>query len=504
MNILFITKAEDFIDPMGIAYLSAVARKRGHSTHLSIIDKHDILQKVQQVKPEVVAFSSVVTGEHEYLYEMSRRIKKQHSCFTIMGGPHTTYYPEAAKEESLDAICIGEGELAFDELLACLESGKSIDKIQGIHTKEFRNEVGVLIQDLDSIPFPDRDLFFKATPLGKFPLKTFMTSRGCPYPCTYCFNRPLMEIYRGKGKYLRRHSVGRVIEEIARIKKDYPLDFVKFEDDLFALRVDEWVEEFAKEYKKHINLPFNCLLRVDTINEDLAKIMKEAGCFSVTMSIDSGDAEYRHKILKRKMPDEEIINGFHAVEKYGIRTMTNCILGLPYSSTETELKAIELCVKSKIDYASFTVLVPYPRTEMGDYCMKEGIMDTSVDSYKMSMTNESPLTCFTQKQKKIQNNLLELGALAVKFPILKHVVCKFLIHLPTNRFFTLINFVTKSLLMKKYIYPVKLDLLGAIKVFIKGIKIELFRAKGERGKGHGYPRVSGNLKIAKGNLVIEP
>lgn len=504
MDILFITKAEDFIDPMGVAYLSAVAKKRGHDTHLALGDEGDVLEKVKRIKPQVVAFTSVVTGEHVYLNEISRGIKKIHPCFTIMGGPHTTYYPEAVEEESMDAVCVGEGENAFDNLLSCLESGKSTDSIPGINTRERKNEVGNLIANLDNIPLPDRDLFFKNTPIGKFPLKAFMTSRGCPYPCTYCFNLPLREIYQGKGKYLRRHSVARVIEEISRVKKDYPLDFVKFEDDLFALRVDDWIEEFVREYKKHINLPFNCLLRVDTIDEDLAKAMKAAGCFSVTMSIDSGDAEQRHRILKRKMTDETIIKGFHAAEKYGIRTMTNCILGLPYSDTSIELKAVDLCIKSKIDYASFTILMPYPRTEMGELCIKEGLIDISVDSYKMSMSNESPLTCFTKEQKKLQNNILELGALVVKFPILKNLVCKFLIHLPTNRVFTLINFVTKSLFMKKYIYPAKFNLLEGLKVFIKGIKIELFRAKGENRKGKLYPSGGNrNIRITKGNLTLE-
>jgi len=472
MKVLFIVKTVDFIDPLGIAELSARAKFTGNESFLGISSREDVLAKIEKIRPEVIAYSAI-TGEHKYYFELNDAVKRRFSSiFTVMGGPHPTFYPECIKDSSLDAICVGEGDEAFPELLMALDDKKDISQIENISTKSKSSPLRNLIQDLDNRPFPDRDLFFEHTELGGFPVKTFMTSRGCPYPCTYCFNKPLLVMYANKGKFIRRQSVERSLEEISKVRERYPLKFIKFEDDIFVLRADEWLEEFSKKYSKRIGIPFNCLLRPDVVTEDIVKLLKEAGCFSISMAIDSGNQYLREKVLKRYMSNDRIEKAFHLANSHGIKTFSNTILGIPFAKVDNELESIKLNIKCKVAYADFSILMPYPKTEIGEYCIQNKIFNADISNYQMSILNRSPLTCFSEKEKDIQKNISMLGSLAISCPCLRPLILRWLIYLRPNRIYVLINFMTRAYLLHKKIFPVRLGLREILKNFIKGLKRE--------------------------------
>ncbi len=363
MRILWVVQTVDFIDPLGMMLLSALAKQGGHSGHLAVLTRENILQRTGELKPEVIAYSAS-TGEHKYYLEANKRIKERFpQVFTILGGPHTTFYPDCLQGSTLDAICMGEGDEAFPELLACLESGQEPTGIKNIMTRSGGdNGIRPLLEDLDNLPFPDRELFYRTTEMGKFPLKSFMASRGCPYPCTYCFNHAFRALYRGKGKVIRRHSVDYVIDEVLQVKRTYALECVKFYDDIFVYRADEWLEEFARKYQQKIGLPFHCLTRADLLTEDVAKLLKEAGCFSISMSIEAGNPYFRNEVLRRGMSNEQILNAFHICHRLGIRTFSNNILGLPYAQIEHEIETLDLNLKAGVSFAEFPIFHPYPRT----------------------------------------------------------------------------------------------------------------------------------------------
>ncbi|KPK41090.1 MAG: hypothetical protein AMJ78_06495 [Omnitrophica WOR_2 bacterium SM23_29] len=485
MKVLFIVKTVDFIDPLGIAELSARAKLIGHETFLGITTREDVFSKIERIRPDVIAYSAI-TGEHKYYFKLNDVIKNRfRDIFTIMGGPHPTFYPECIKDSTLDAICVGEGDEAFPELLSTLEEKRDISHIKNIFTRTNNGVLRNLIQGLDKRPFPDRDLFFKNTELGKFPLKIFMTSRGCPYPCTYCFNKPLLKMYANKGKFIRRQSVERTMDEISIIRAKYPLEFIKFEDDIFVFRADEWLEEFSKRYKREIGIPFNCLLRPDIVNEDVIKLLKEAGCFSISMAIDSGNQYIRQKILKRYMSDEQIIRAFQLADSYGINTFSNIILGIPCAKFNEEMEGINLNIKCKVAFADFSILMPYPKTEIGEYCIRNKIFDTDVKNYQISILNRSPLTCFSEKEKDIQKNISMLGSLAISRSFLRPFILRWLIYLPPNRIYVLINFMARAYLLHKKIFPVRLSFKNILQNFIKGLKREAewrgYESRSEKG-----------------------
>jgi len=476
MKILFVVKTVDFIDPLGMMGLSAQAKQLGHQTDLAVIDREDVLAKIGRWKPQVVAYSAS-TGEHKYYLQLNEAIKKRFpEIVTTMGGPHPTFYPEVARDSSLDVVCVGEGDEAFPELLGAVEQGKPFEGIPNLATKNLpKPEIRHLFEDLDSLPFPDRELYYRGTEMAGFPLKSFMTSRGCPYPCTYCFNHAFRQMYKGKGHVIRRHSVDWVISEIKEVKKRYALECVKFYDDIFVYHIDPWMEEFAERYRREINLPFHCLTRADLVTEDIVKFLKGAGCHSVSMSIESGNDKIRNDVLKRKMTQEQILSAFHLFHKHGIPTFSNNILGLPGAGIAEDVETLDLNIKCKVSFAEFPIFHPYPRTELGDYCIEQGIFDQHYEHLHLSYQSISPLSSFTPEQKNMQINLSELGLIAVWFPSLRNLIVNHLIKLPHNQLFFLAYFFAKAFLVNRKIYPFKVKLSSGLKLLSKSLNLERFK-----------------------------
>ena len=253
----------------------------------------------------MVAFSAK-TGEHKYYIAANDSVKAvSNRIFTVMGGPHTTFFPGIIAEHPFDALCVGEGDDAWPELLDAIERNGPIDKIPNIVTRaNFRSGVTPVIRPrrttLDDLPFLDRELFYSRTRLGKFPMRSFMAGRGCPYKCAYCFNREYNLLYKCKGPLSVRMNVGRVVEELKELKMRYPTQFIKFYDDIFVLKDDDWLDEFSVRYAKEVGLPFHCLMRANLLTEPVLLKLKRAGLASLSMSIESGN-EYIRNSVERNM-----------------------------------------------------------------------------------------------------------------------------------------------------------------------------------------------------------
>jgi radical SAM superfamily enzyme YgiQ (UPF0313 family) len=483
MKILFIFKSENFIAPLGLCAISAVARKQGHQVYLCEINSGDPFKIIAKVKPEILAYSSS-SGEAKHYFRLNSAIKNKFpDIFTIMGGPHPTFYPEMIQYNNFDAVCVGEGEGAFEDLVQAIEDKGIVDNIPNIVTRNNLRDFSVrnLIEDLDVLPFPDYSLLYNNTPMGKYPLKSIITSRGCPYNCTYCFNAAWRKLYQGKGRAVRRHSVDYVIDEILFVKSRWPLSFVKFYDDIFTYSVDDWLEEFSRKYKARINLPFFILTRADLVTEDMVRLLKQAGCHTISMSIESGNYEIRRTLLKRNMTDEQIIGAHLICEKYGIYTFTNCVIGLPNTSLKNDIESLELSIKSKVTWAEFPIFYPYPGTELGQKTVDLGVYSFDFEKMHTSYQHGSLLNCFTAKEKNAQMNLALLGPVAIVFPALKNLVLKYLIFLRRNCIFTFIYYLTKMYILRKKIYVTRTNFRTSLIIFIRSLRQEWFRHENKKG-----------------------
>jgi len=521
LRALFVIDGEDFIDPMGPAYLLAAAKKSGHDGDVLILrNTRNCYKVIRDYNPHIIAYSAV-TGTHQRYFEFNKHIKEYFpEIFTIMGGPHPTYYPDCVRYQPIDAICMGEGEGAFVELLDRLSGGEKGEDLYNIKNLGFPrgpiNSKRTLIGDLDTLPLPDRDSIFRKAPgMASFPLKTFMTSRGCPFPCSYCFETVLKKMYiddgalgdrnelgknRGySGKYERRHSVGRIIEEILDLRKRWPVEFIKFEDDLFVLaNQDPWLEEFAERYPKEVTIPFNALVRVDSINETIVRLLKQAGCVSLNIAIDSANAEVRKRVIHKNFTNQKIIESLQLLKRYGINVFNNMILGLPPLDPESsrsiiqdDKDAIDLEIATGVKFSSRSILMPYPGTEIGKWCEQKGYFRMNVDGFSESILESSPLNCFSQEQKDVMKNILYLTGLAVWQPWLAPFIKKHAVHWRgrlVTKLFLVIYYLVKVYTIKKYIYSVKIKSpIYGLKSFIKGFYIEVFRTIPGMKKTVTYP-----------------
>lgn len=477
MRVLFITKSHDFMVPRGASILSSVLKGIGHETYLCDMTKENPIESIEELEPNLVAYSSL-TGEAKYYIKLNAKIKERFpALFTIMGGPHPTFFPNVVKESTLDAICMGEGEGAICDVLHNLQTGEVMENIPNIVTKNssLKSILRPLIENLDSLPFPDYGLFYDAIPvIGKAPLKSVMASRGCPYNCTYCFNTKWRKMYSGHGKMIRRHSVDYVIEDIERIKSQWPLSCVKFYDDVFTYRADDWLVEFSQKYKKKIGLPFFILTRYDLLTEDMVKLLKEAGCRTISMSIEAGNPELRRNLLHRRMSDEQIIKASLLCYKYGIYTFTNALLALPESKIEDDFRSIDLAIEAKTTWAEMNPFFPYPGTELGEYSIKKGFYVPIYSKMPTSYQNIPPLGSLSKKEKNAQRNLAVLGPVAVVFPKLRGLIYH-LVNLPYNRFFMLAYWVIKNYTLRKKIYYTKTTFWESVQIYIRSLKQDLFR-----------------------------
>ena len=479
-NILFIVAEIDFVDNFGIALLSAVAKSVGWNTFFTIFSQRKIDKLFEGINPEIVCYSAMSANSDTFL-GINRYLKSKDDFISVMGGPHPTFFPQVIQDKYLDFICIGEGELAFKDFLIKYKNGEDIENVKNFHSKKNKNPLRELISNLDDLPLPDRGLIYDAVPsLKNMPVKTFMSSRGCPYPCAYCFNQSLKEKYKGKGPYVRTHSVGRVVAEIADVRSKYPLEFIKFEDDFFGMDAS-WLEEFSKTYKKDIALPFNALLRLEAMTKDNIQLLKEAGCHSASFSIDSFNERIRNEIIHRnmKLSQNEIVSRLRMIKESGIKTYVNYILGIPTSTIDDEIKNIDLSIEAGVDYATSTILVPYPQTEMWYYVQDNKFLNVQTTNMFSSIQKRSVLNCFTEKEKDIQWNLSCFYPIMVKLPFFKNMFIWTAKHSKPNLFFSLIFAVSKSYLMGHQILNVKINLSNIARFVLKALKIEMKRTLGK-------------------------
>ncbi|MDA1091451.1 MAG: radical SAM protein, partial [Proteobacteria bacterium] len=296
MRVLLVYKNTIAIERIAICCLSAALKEKGHEVRLVIVgitDHADILQTVKDFRPGVIGYTAM-TGEHDTLLDLNREFKTFHDFFAVMGGPHATFCPDVLEEEGLNAICTGEGDLVFPELCRCLDAGEDYTTVSTFNFrldgKIISNPKADLVEDLDDLPFPDRQILYDADPqFLKTSTKFFMAARGCPYKCSYCFNVKYNEAYKNKGKIIRCRSPEKMIQEIEWVIDNHFIRHVSFIDDLFILKPKEWIREFADLYKERIGLPFDCTVRANAVRDETIATLKDAGMAFVWMGVESGD-----------------------------------------------------------------------------------------------------------------------------------------------------------------------------------------------------------------------
>ena len=392
MKILFVHSSDfGYYIFLGISDLSAYLKQEGHETLLYDTTNKDITsirtevhEVINEYKPDLIAMSCT-SMDYSKAIRIAKYIKSTYDIKIIFVGVHPTVDPHGTiSNECVDMVCVGEGEFAVAELLIALENEEDCSNISNIWTKKEgvikSNPVRPLIQNLDELPFSDRELFDKQHVIVKnrdIHVIPVSAGRGCPYECPYCINYYLKELYSGKGKMVRIKSVNRLIDEIKHIVKSYTIpedSQIAFMDEIFTLN-KTWLREFCDVYRREIELPFTCVTRIDSINYETAKMLKDAGCKTVFMSIESGNHNLRVNVLNRNHTDTEIINAFKIAKGAGLHTISLNMIGIPYETKYTMQDTINLNKRAKPDETGVSIFQPFQGTAFRDLCIKEGFYD---------------------------------------------------------------------------------------------------------------------------------
>ena len=353
MKVMFIYAG---FENIGIEYLSAVLKQAGHKTKLAFDPRlfdgqfmsikwlrkffsyeKQLIQDVASYNPDLIAFS-VVSSDYRWALRIAAKIKEKSNVPVVFGGIHPTSAPETViKNECVDYVILGEGEYPLLELANKLETGKDTGKIRNVWCKKngriIRNPLRHLTGNLDELPFPDKELFYRVIP-GYRKGYTIITRRGCVNKCSYCHNSVLKKLYPNE-PCMRFRSVANVIEELKFAKNRYGIKKIRINDDLFSHN-EEWLQEFSKEYKKEVGLPVYCFVSPETTNEKVVRCLKEMNCYQVCMGVQSVNEKVRKDILHRKSTNVEITKAISLYRKYRIRCVVDNIIGLP-GETEKDL-----------------------------------------------------------------------------------------------------------------------------------------------------------------------
>jgi len=340
-----------------------------------------VIEKVVRFNPDLVAFSAI-TNLYLPITRLAKKIKKVLDIPIVIGGIHPTSIPEEViKDECYDALCIGEGEEPLEELLQRLEKKQSYTDVKNLWVRDasgkiHKNNKRPIISSLDTLPTADKSLFEKYGALTS--QLNIMTTRGCPFECTFCVNSFRNSLYTGE-VYLRQRSVKNVIDGITELLKVHKFKSIRFHDDVFAFNV-KWLRDFRDSYSKHVNLPFHCNVTPSTAKEEILKLLSEAGCTKISMGVQSGSEKIRTKLLHRKHTDEDIIAAAQRIKKYGMKLSAEYIFGFPEETPEDMWKSLDLNDKLDANYTPSFIFYPYPKTELAEYCLKKGYL--TEENYK--------------------------------------------------------------------------------------------------------------------------
>lgn len=413
-KVMFVDLLADIYDPHGIYSLSSFMKQ--HDIEVYFIRERNYkkaLRKIVKIKPDLLLYSSFSSTIPIYS-EFDKIVKRVFRTKSLIGGPGPTFDWECTNNSSIDAVCIGEGELALVDFI----KGNFCSK-KNIFWREDRapSEFYPLVE-LDKLPFPDREVVYRIDPLvRRTPSKQFLSGRGCPYECTYCFNHKFREIFKDYGPAVRKKSVGYLLDEIRLIQKKYPLSNVVFNDDTFILN-KKWFLEFCERFPREIGLTYTCNIRPNLVDELIVKALRESNCIGVNWSIESGNDFLRNTVLKREMSDEQILNTSNLLTKYKIPYRIGNIIGLPGESFGQMLQTLELNIKAKPFLGWVNIFVPFPMLALTKYAIDHGY-------YKPGLHKDLPRDFFTKSVLNISSaensriqKLMCLFPIFVRWPLL--------------------------------------------------------------------------------------
>jgi len=350
--------------PLGIGYIAAYLL--GNGIDVQLIDctfqtQDDVVKQVKDSSPKVIGIQCLLSIEHN-AFDLAKLLKKRYNIL-IAGGPSPTIDPVRFLD-AFDIVVLGEGEQATLEILQEFGKGGNRETIEGIAYKDSNGRIIYTpprqnVNYLDSLPFPARSLYpndrYKKHTHEKlgYSITSMITTRGCPFKCDYCSRAVSGSLYRERSK----ESVVDEMEEII----GYGYNRIWIADDVFTLH-KKYVADICEEIiRRKLEFQWECLSRVDTLDFEMASMMKAAGCARVFFGIESGNNDILRK-MKKSTTVEQSVSAVNAAREADLNTGGFFILGYPGETDDTILQTLRLSSSLPMSYVSFAFPYPFPGT----------------------------------------------------------------------------------------------------------------------------------------------
>lgn len=413
MKILFIYPSADsqLGFSYGVAHMAAILKRAGHKVAFwqlcediePLPSEQEFVQRLACEKPDILAFS-VVTNQWAYTQTLARWARKKVSIPFVIGGIHTLANAEEILKTGLfDYVFRGECEDAFMEFVRKMQRAESIENVPNLAWAEKGrikiNPVGPL-PELTRLPLKDYEsMDFQRLIDAKNGWVGLMASRGCPFSCTYCFNHVMVEAYKKDRQcsfrdlnYIRRFTVGQMIDEIKYLLEHYHnIRMFIFDDDLFTFDKD-YVKEFCEAYRKVSDIPFVVNAHVGFFDDACAGYLAQANCKIVKFGVESGSPEIRRTILNRHMSNESIVEAIEAVRRHGMHSSVFIIIGFPHEGREEVFDTIKLLSQARPGRFRWTFFFPFPGTKAHEISVNDGYVDFEKMERLKNFTDASCLT----------------------------------------------------------------------------------------------------------------
>ncbi|MFW9913260.1 MAG: B12-binding domain-containing radical SAM protein [Candidatus Thorarchaeota archaeon] len=368
--------------PLGLGYVASYLREFGshevliHDGMLHQTTDDEFADLVSDYRPDIVGISAQATPAIYDVYRFAAVVKDcDPDCNVVVGGAHASFSDDLILRDApqIDFVVRGEGERVMLELLERIGADQ-FDKVKGITYRSKsnmqRNPSPPPIGDLDALPFPAYDLMEMNQYLqGPIRVGTMISSRGCPYKCTFCSSS------RSSGKKWRGRSAENVVEEIELLVKNYKINELEFLDDLFCydpMRVKQICDLMRA---RNISLNWTCSVRADILSNNplMAKGLREAGCRSVYIGVESGKQRVLD-LMRKGITLQQVWRSNEIAKRAKLERIFSFVLGYPGETQEEAMSTILMACRLNPEIAQFTICTPYPGTPLFEHAKKEGLL----------------------------------------------------------------------------------------------------------------------------------
>lgn len=378
----------------GISSISSVLKAQGHEIKLLVLgsdkwkDSINMLESyMEEFEPGLVAYSAVFS-QYPFIEKIAGYVRSQWpGKFAIIGGVHATLDPEEVIKGPFDALCVGEGEFPLLELCNQLQEKKTPHTISNLWFKSaegaiVRNKPVDFIQNLDLLPFSDRDIWKPWIQERLNDEMTILVGRGCPYDCTYCSNHAIRKT--AGGKYVRMRSPGSIISEIALLYESFPHRNIFLEAETLVLD-KRWILEFSRQLEAFNStignaISYGCNFRVSaqSLDERIFTALEKANFSKINIGLESGSERVRSTILKRSYSNDDFLKAVAMARKHKLKVNVYNLIGIPGESLSDHMETVRVNRECRPDALCTSIFYPYPGTELYNICVNQGLISGTI------------------------------------------------------------------------------------------------------------------------------